>query len=168
MPAELSCSIVLVGNDRNKRRSESLSKWSRNVQRWSWWKSNVDAWLFRKMIPSWTAQENDRDNNIKSISQSSSRSSLRSRPIKPTNRSNQQSTNRSNYWLTDPTTDRSRKWLPSKPNKQLCNKANDNQEWLCKGANKQDDLNKRTTKNHWPTEQSRLSNSSESGRIAIK
>ena len=73
MPAELLCSIVLVGSDRNGKRSRGLSRWSRDVRRWSWWRFNVDAWSFRGMIPFWTAQENDCENDIKNIIQSNQR-----------------------------------------------------------------------------------------------
>ena len=68
--AELPCSIVLADSDRNGRRSRGLSRWSHNVHGWSWWRFDVDAWLFKGMILSWTAQENDRKNDIESIIQS--------------------------------------------------------------------------------------------------
>ena len=79
---ELPCSIILAGSDRNGRRSKGLSRWPRNVCRWSWWRSDVDTWLFRGMIPSWTAQENDRKNDIESIIRSNQWSTNRDLPNK--------------------------------------------------------------------------------------
>ena len=69
------------------------------------------------MITSWTAQENDRENGIKSIKQ------LRSRLIEPT-------TGRP----TNSPTNQSRAWLPGRLNKQLLGEAEDNWERLCKVA----------------------------------
>ena len=52
------------------------------MHRWSWWRSDVDAWSFRGMIPSWTAQDNDRKNNIKNIIWSNQQSTDWDLPIK--------------------------------------------------------------------------------------
>ena len=71
----------------------------------------------QRIITSWTAQDNDCENNIKSINR------LRSRLIEPT-------TGRP----TDPPTDWSHARLPGRLDKQLLGKAKDNQERLRKVA----------------------------------
>ena len=58
--------------------------------------------------------------------------------------------------------------LPGRPNKRLLGEAEDNWEWLSKRANRQNNLYKRKTENHQPTEWPRSRNSSESNWIVIK
>ena len=123
-PVELPYNIVLAGSDCNKKRSRGLSKWSRNVHKWSWYRSNIDAWLFKRMVPSWTAQKTDCENNIESMNRSGSRSRSRSRPIKPTNQLNQQLTYQSNHWPIEPMTNQ----------KHLFGKAKNN--WITEIENK--------------------------------
>ena len=170
MPAELPCSIVLAGSDRNGRRFRGLSGWSCNVRKWSWWRSDVDAWLFRKMILFWTAQKNDSVLNRSGEwlqKQYQKHQLVRFKFKVKTDRTNQPIEPIINQSIKPPT-DRSRARLPARHDKQLLSEAKDNQERLCKRANGQDNLHKQTTKKHQLNKRPRSSNSSESNWIATK
>ena len=120
--AKLFCSIVLIDSDHNRKKFRGLSKWSRNMHTWSWWRFDVNAWLFKGIILSWTTQKKDCKNNIKNINWSRSKSRLR--PIKPINQSNQQLTNWLNHRPIKPTTNQ----------KHLFGKAKN--DWTTKTKNK--------------------------------